>query len=184
MSAAQRRRGLLAPVDRPAPRARVPAGAIRVALVAVGMGLSLVVERSPALLVVSCALALAAALAPRYLWSWALVVVLALGELVHRAQLSWQFLVLLAGVHVLHALGLLAAEMPARSWFDPRVLVAPLVRVVAIQVPAQALAAGALLLLAPGAHGHRPVTVAAFAVIGVVALAGMMLVLLPRSARE
>jgi hypothetical protein len=51
-------------------------------------------------------------------------------------------------------------------------------RFIAIQVPSQVLAVVTLLLLAPGADGHRPLTIAAFAVIGVLGLAGLGLLLL------
>lgn len=175
-----RRPALLAPPDRPAPRARIPGAALRVALAGAGAGLSLVAERSPALLTISFALAIAAAVAPRHLWAWGLVVVLALSQLANRPGLTWRFLVLLAGIHLLHVLGMLAAEVPGRSFLDPGVLVRPVVRFVLVEVPIQAVAAVALVLLSPGVHGHRPVTVGAFAAVGVVALAGLGLLLWPR----
>ena len=55
------------------------------------------------------------------------------------------------------------------------VLLAPLRRFLVVQVPTQLLAVLALLLLAPSPDGHRPLTVAAFAVVGAVALAGLAL---------
>ena len=53
---------------------------------------------------------------PRTLLAWVLILYLAIGRLAHHASLSWQFLVLLAGVHLLHILGMLALELPWRSW--------------------------------------------------------------------
>jgi hypothetical protein len=57
------------------------------------------------------------------------------------------------------------------------VFVAPLRRFLIVQVPTQLLAVVALLLLAPSPDGHRPLTVAGFAVIGAAALAGLALLL-------
>lgn len=177
--------GLAPPPDRPVTGARVPSVVLRLALVALGIGLSIVADRPNGLLAIAIGLSLAAALAPQYLLGWALIVLLALSQLAHHAELTWRFPVLLAGLHLVHVLGMLAAELPWRSWLDPAVLTGPLVRFLLIQLPTQAVAVVVLLVLAPGAHGHRPVTVAAFAVIGVLALAGLMVLLLaPRQAER
>ena len=84
---------------------------------------------------------------------------------------------MLLGLHLLHVIAMLALELPWRSWVQPRVFVPPLRRFLVIQVPTQLLAVLALLLLAPSADGHRPLTVAGFAVVGAVALAGLALLL-------
>ena len=77
----------------------------------------------------------------------------------------------------------LSLELPWRSWIQPAVFVSPLRRFVLIQVPTQLLAVVALLLLAPSHSGHRPLTVAAFAVVGAAALAGLaVLFIRPRLA--
>ena len=112
-----------------------------------------------------------------HLLGWVLILFLAAGRLAHHASLSWQFLVLLAGLHLLHVLAMLALELPWRSWVQPRLFVAPLRRFLVIQVPTQLLAILALLLLAPSPDGHRPLTVAGFAVVGALALAGLALLL-------
>jgi hypothetical protein len=109
-----------------------------------------------------------------------LIVFLALGELSHPAALSWQLLVLLAGVHLLHVLATLALGLPWRSWIHPSAFTRPLLRFVSIQIPVQLLAVVTLLLLAPTAHGHRPLTVAEFTLVGAAALAGLTLILLGR----
>lgn len=72
----------------------------------------------------------------------------------------------------------MATELPRRSQIQLRVFIRPLRRFLAIQIPTQLLAALALGLLAPDAHGHRPVSWAGFALIGALALTGLTLMLL------
>lgn len=170
--------GVTPPPDLPAVDARVPAVAVRAAVVIVGVLLSLVDYRLTGWLAVGIALSVAAAWSPQRLLGWVLIAFLAAGRLAHHAQLDWRFLVLLAGLHLLHVLAMLALALPWRSWVNPAVFVAPLGRFVAIQLPAQLVAVVALLLLAPDHHGHRPLTVAGFSVVGAVALAVVGLLLL------
>jgi hypothetical protein len=158
--------------------ARVPGPAIRVFLGVLGVLLTLVAYGSSGWLGVGIMLSVIAAVAPEYLCAWLLILFLAVGELAHHAGFRWQLLVLLAGVQLLHILGMLALELPWRSWIQPGVFARPLRLFVAVQVPSQALAVAALLLLAPNSHGHRPLTLAAFALIGAAALAGLALLLL------
>jgi len=54
---------------------------------------------------------------------------------------------------------------------------ATVIRFLAIQ-SGSAAGVVTLLLLAPNAHGHRPLTVAEFTVVGAAALAGLTLILL------
>jgi hypothetical protein len=169
--------GLSTPTDLPAAGARVPALAIRAVFVIAGVLLSFVDFGFTGWLAVGFVLSVAAALSPRNLLAWVLMVYLAAGRLAHHASLSWHFLVVLAGVHLLHVLGMLALELPWRSWVQPQVFVAPLRRFLVIQVPTQLLAILALLLLAPSPDGHRPLTIAAFGVVGAFALAGLALLL-------
>ena len=140
--------------------------------------MSLVDYRLTGWLVVGSMLSVAAAWSPRYLLGWALILFLAAGQLARHPALSWQLLVLLAGLHLLHVLAMLALEVPWRDWVQPAVFAAPLVRFLVIQVPSQLLAVLALLLLAPGHNGHRPLTVTGFGVIGAGAVAGLALLLL------
>ncbi len=169
---------LRAPADLPVRDARIPGVSIRIALVAVAVVLLWVVFSTDGWFVVGALLALLAAWAPYYLLGWLLILMLALGELGRQPTLSWRILVLLAGVQLLHVLSALALELPWRGWLQPAVFAHPLLRFAAIQIPVQLLAVVALLLLAPNAHGHRPLTVTAFAVIGAVALAILALLLL------
>jgi hypothetical protein len=175
-------RGLVRPSDLPAADAWIPGLAIRAGFAVVGLALSVVDYWLTGWLAIAIVLTIAATLVPRYLLGWGLILLLALGQFTRHAALSWRFLVLLAGLHLLHALAMLALELPWRSWVQPAVFVAPLTRFVAIQVPTQVLAVIALVLLAPNANSHRPLTLAAFAAIGTVALVGLVLLLLrPRS---
>jgi hypothetical protein len=167
---------LRAPTDLAA-GARVPALSIRAVFVIAGLLLSVVDYGFTGWLAVGIVLSVTAAWSPRLLLAWALIIYLAAGRLAHHASLSWQFLVVLAGVHLLHVLGMLALELPWRSWVQPRLFVAPLRRFLVIQVPTQLLATFALLLLAPSPDGHRPLTIAEFGVVGALALAGLALLL-------
>jgi hypothetical protein len=170
-------RSVASPPDLSHAGARIPAVAVRAAFSIAGVLLSLVDYGPTGWLAVGIVLSVAVAWSPQHLLGWVLILFLAAGRLAHHPGLSWQFLVLLAGLHLLHVLAMLALELPWRSWVQPAVFVAPLRRFVAIQVPTQLLAALALLLLAPSSDGHRPLTVAGFAVVGAVALAGLALLL-------
>jgi hypothetical protein len=170
--------GMAAPGDLPAAGARIPGFTVRAAVLIAGVLLTLVDFGLTGWLGVGIALSLAAAWAPELLLGWVLIVFLAAGQLARHPGLSWRFAVLLAGLHLLHVLAMQTLELPWRSWLAPAVLVAPLRRFLVIQVPIQLLAVLALLLLARGHDGHRPLTVAGFAVVGIVALAGVGLLLL------
>lgn len=124
------------------------------------------------------AIAVASPFVMRKLGPWVAIIVLGLGQFTRPAAASWHFFVLLAGLHLLHVLGALAGPLPWRGWIQPRVLARPLLRVVAIQVPVQLVAAVILLALAPDAHGHRPLSWAGFGLIGVLALAALTLTLI------
>jgi hypothetical protein len=171
-------RELAPPPDLPAPDARLPAVAVRLALAIIGTLLSLIVYGTSAWLAVGIIFSVLAAWAPEYLLGWVVIVFLALGELNRPATLSWQLLVLIAGVHLLHVLATFTLGLPWRSWIQLRAFTQPLRRFLTIQIPVQLLAVATLLLFAPNAHGHRPLTVAEFSVIGAAALAGLTLLLL------
>jgi hypothetical protein len=166
------------PEDRPAPDALIPGITIRFAIVLVGIGLTLVVFGVSGWLAVGIILALLAAYAPEMLLAWLVVVFLAIGQLARQATWSWHFLLLLAGLHLLHVLATMAIELPWQGWLQPAVFRAPLRRFVTIQIPSQLLALVALLLLAPDRHGHRPLTLTGAAVIGAAALTGLAVLVL------
>lgn len=169
---------LTPPPDRPVADARVRAVSLRVAVAVLGVLLTLAVYGTDGWLAVGIPFSVLAAWVPEYLLGWALIVFLALGELDRSPGLSWRLLVLLAGVHLLHLLGMLTLGLPWRSWVQPRVLLRLVRRFVAIQIPVQLTAVVLLLLLAPDAHGHRPITAAVFTVVGLTALSGLALLLL------
>ncbi len=169
---------LVPPSDRPAAGARVPALAVSVTLVIVGLALTMVGYGINGWLVLGAALSAGAAWAPQSLLGWALILFVAAGELTRHNTLGWRALVLVAGIHLVHILAMFTLELPRRSWVHPAVFVAPLRRFIAIQVPVQALAVVALLLLAPSAAGHRPLTAGAISVVGAAAFVGLALVLL------
>ncbi len=170
-------RRLRAPADLPAP-APIPGWSVRLLLVAVAVALSLLVYGPHGWFYVGVLLALLAASVPDYLLGWLLILFLALGELGHRSLLDWRVLALVAGVQMLHILAGLSYVVPWRSWVSPAALIAPLRRFIAIQLPSQLAAVLALVLLAPGAHGQRPLTFAAFTLAGAAALAGLARLLL------
>lgn len=176
-----RLREFIPPSDLPAADARIPAVTIRLAVAVLGILLALDVYGADGWLVLGVPFSLLAAWAPEYLLSWVMIVFLALGQLGRGAELSWHLLALLAGVHLLQVLGMLTLGLPWRSWVQPRVFALVLRRFLAIQVPTQLLAVVVLLLLAPDAHGHRPVTAAVFTLVGAAALAVLALLLLRRS---
>jgi hypothetical protein len=167
---------VLPPTDMPAAGARIPGVAVRAAFAITGALLALVDYGPNGWLAFAIVLSVAAAVAPETLIGWLVILFLMAGQLARHADLTWRFLVLLAGLHLLHVLASLALELPWRSWIQPAVFVPPLRRFVLIQIPTQLLAVCALLLLAPNHDGHRPLTVAAFAVVGAAALGGLTLV--------
>jgi hypothetical protein len=170
--------GVVPPPDLPAAGAPIAGVAVRGVIVITGVLLSVVDYGLTGWLAVGIALSLTAAWSPQRLLGWALILFLAAGQLARFPGLSWRFLVLLAGLHLLHVLSMLALGLPWRSWVQPAIFIAPLQTFLMIQVPAQLLAVLALLLLAPSHHGGRPLTIAGFAVVGAVALAGVGLLLL------
>src|SRR5580700_10623100 len=99
--------GPRAPTDLPAAGARVPALAVRAVFVTAGLLFSLVDYGFTGWLAVGIVLSVGAAWSPRSLLAWVMILYLAAGRLAHHAGLSWQFLVVLAGVHLLHVLGML-----------------------------------------------------------------------------
>jgi hypothetical protein len=170
--------GMARPLGLPDAGARIPGVAVRVIFAVAGVLLSVVDYGPTGWFVVGIVLSFVAAWSPQYLLGWVLILFLAIGRLAHHPSVNWQFLVLLAGLHLLHVLAMFTLELPWRSWMQPSVFVPPLLRFLVIQVPSQLLAVLALVLLAPHRDGHRPLTVAEFAVVGALALVGLALLLI------
>jgi hypothetical protein len=136
-------------------------------------------------LVVGLALTAFAVLLPHRLGAWLLVVFLGASQLGREAwPVSWRFLVLLAGMHLVHVLAALTLQLPWRSWVQVDVFRTPLMRFLLIQVPAQGAAALLVALLAPRSNGSRPLTLPAFGIVGAVALVGVTLLLAVPLLRE
>ncbi|HEY3771559.1 MAG TPA: hypothetical protein VGL69_01065 [Solirubrobacteraceae bacterium] len=174
--------GMMGPPELPTAGARIPGVTVRAAFVLAGVLLTAADYGLRGWLGVGIVLSVAAAWFPRYLLGWVLILFLAVGQLARHPGLSWQLLVLLAGVHLLHVLAMLMLELPWRSWLAPALFVAPLRRFVVIQVTTQLLAVLALLLLAPSHDGHRPLSIGGLAVVGSAALTGLgMLLFGPRA---
>ena len=170
-------RGVVAPPELSPAGWRIPCVVVRIVFAIAGAVLSLVAYGPTGWWVVGIVLSVAVAWSPQYLLGWGLILFLAASRLAHHSGLSWQFLVLLAGLHLLHLLALQMLELPWRGWAQLAVFIPPLRRFVAIQVPTQLLAVLALVLLAPSRGGHGRFVVAGFAMVGAVALAGVALLL-------
>ena len=169
--------GVAAQPDLSRAGARIPCVVARVVFAIAGVLLTLVAYWPTGWLAVGIVLSVAVAWSPQHLLGWALILFLAASRLSHHPGLSWQFLVLLAGLHLLHLLAMQILELPWRGWAQLAVFIPPLRRFVAIQVPTQLLAVLALLLLAPSSDGHRRLVVAGSAAVGALALAGLALLL-------
>jgi hypothetical protein len=170
-----RLRGKAAPPALSHGGAWIPSIAVHAALAITGALLTYVDYGLTGWLVAGVVLSVVVAWVPQHLFGWVLILFLAAGRLAHHPGVSWQFLVLLAGLHLLHVLSMLSLELPWRSRVQPMVFVAPLRRFIAIQVPTQLLAVLALVVLAPRPDGHRPLTVAGFSAVGALAMAGLAL---------
>jgi hypothetical protein len=161
---------------------RMPGGAVRILLAAVGVGLCLIGIPLGFWFVVGLALTALALAAPPLLGAWGLIVLLALATLTRpETAFDVRFFVLLAGMHLLHVLGAQTLVLPLRAWAQVAVLRAPLLRFVVVQVPVQILAFVVLLLAAPGGPSEA---VPLAAVVGAVALGTVVLVLIVPLLRE
>lgn len=158
---------------RPAANAVIPGYTPVIALMLLGTLLSVLDFDPLGWVIAGAALSVVAAWYTRYPLRWLLILFLAAGQLAHPTNLDVRFLVLLAGLHLLYVLSTLAPAPPWSSWVQPAAFLPALRRYVTIQLPCQLVAVVALLLLAPAHGGHRPLTVAAFAVIGAGASAGL-----------
>jgi hypothetical protein len=164
---------------------RVPGFVPRLALAVVGVLLTVLCYSLPVWIVIGLTLTAFAAVLPRRLGAWALLLFLGASRLPHgTSPLGWQFLVLLAGLHLLHVIATQTLEIPPRCWVQLAVFRRPLLRFLAVQVPAQLVAALVLLLLAPDSHGHRPATLPFFGVLGTAALLVVTLLLAVPLLRE
>jgi hypothetical protein len=172
------------PPDLPRLGARMPGFVIRIWLAVLGIGLCFICYQQPFWILVGILLTGVAVAIPGRLAAWALVLFLGASQLPQDSSpLDWQFLVLLAGLHLIHVLAAYTFVIPPLRWVQLLALRPALLRFVAIQVPVQAVAVVALLLLAPEPDGSRNVALPALGIVGAVALvvlAGLLAVPLLR----
>lgn len=160
----------------PAIGARVPAGAVRAGLAALGLGLCLTVLPEGFLRLLGLGLVVAAVINPAWLTSWALLLLLAARRLAEPfTGLDAELLVLIAGLHALHVLGALSLVLPVRGWLQLRILRRPLLGYLTIQAVVQPFAVALLLVLSP--DGVATATWPVAALVGALALLGTVLVL-------
>jgi len=146
----------------------------RAGVLLVGVGLAAATVHGFWLLV-AVALAVTAATSPHTLLAWCLALYLGAGALaLPHDGWTWQFALLLLGLHVLHVVASFSLVLPPSGRVARGVVAAPLRRVLAVQIPVQVFAAVVLVTLAPGGDGPhlRPVALVAggVLVVGVVLL--------------
>lgn len=147
--------------------------AVRAAFAAVALALSFI--RYPDALWLACILLIALAVCvPRSLMAWVLILVLAASQIGHEPVWDVGFVVLLAGLHLLHVLAAPMLVIPVRARVQLSIFRRPLLRFLTIQVPVQAAAAAALLLWQPDSELAIPLA----AVAGGVALVILTLTLI------
>lgn len=130
---------------------------------------------------IAVALAIAAAVRPRWMTAWFMIVVLAGTVLTrHPVPFDWHPYALIAGAHLAHVLASWMLVAPARSWVQVRALAPSVARFLAIQLPVQVFAFGALWLASSGPGGSLPVV----ALIAAGALVLLTVVLIAPLLRE
>jgi len=156
----------------------VPSIALRLAFVAIALLLAVVQFAGfPAGLVAAALLAVAAAVWPRTMLGWAVLMLLGASMLWHEQRVDWRLFVLIAGVHALHVLASQLLWLRWRGGIQASALGRPFLRFVLIQAPTQ-LAALVVLAVAPA--GRAPW----FAILGAAALVTLALVLARPLLRE
>jgi hypothetical protein len=163
----------------------LPAWGVAVPILALAFGLGVVSYGGETGLVVGILLAVVVPFVPARLGPWVAIAVVGLGQFSRPAGLSWQFFLLLAGVHLLHVLGSLAVQLRWRAWIQVGVFRRLLLRFVVVQVPVQLVGGIVVWLLEPNSHGHRPVSwpgFAALGALGLLALAAALIVPVRRGA--
>lgn len=178
--------------------ARVPAVTVRLALVVLGAGLSVLQLPGAFWITIGILLALVAGILPRSHGAWLLIVLLGLSEALLGAEHdgstralgfaggSWRFFALLAGIHALALLGSLAIALPGRGSIQLRVLGRPALRFAVVQVAVQAAAALTFGILGSGRPAiHGIPVLALIAACGFAALVALLIAPLLRGrARE
>ena len=153
----------------------LPGWSLRVAFALVAVPLALTAAPSGPWPVIGVALTAVAVAVPRWRTAWLLIAVLAFSALLEPVTgVSPRLLAVIVGVHVLHVLAAWTLAVPARARVQPAVLLPGLRRLIAIQLPVQAVAV-TLLLLRPAASGGAMAIVAGVAILAVASLAAVLL---------
>lgn len=148
----------------------VPTQTVHLAFLVVGAGLCLLVLASPFWRGIGLLLAVAGTLLPNVVSRWWLLLLLGLSQYWRTPSATdGVFYLLLAGVHLLHVLGGLARLLPWHGRMQVAALVRPLQRYVTVQVVAQAVAVGALLMFGSGRGAVPGLSIIAAATLGVLA---------------
>jgi hypothetical protein len=159
----------------------VPASVVRAVMALVVLGLSFGVVGWQPLLALALLLSIATLVFPRAPAAWilaALLAILSLGPI--GVAPGWKFFVALAGVHLLHLIGMTLSWLPGSGPVQLRVIGRLLRGFVLIQVPAQLVAYLVLNLLA-GA-GAAAFTSPLFGLVAAVGLATLVALALSRRA--
>jgi hypothetical protein len=157
------------PASVPAIGPWVPTATLHVMFFAVAAGLCFLVIAPRFWLVIGLLLSAAVTLVPNWVPTWWLLLVLALSQFWREPSVTdLAFYLLLAGVHLLHALGGLARLLPWRGRMQVGALVRPLRRFVLVQAAAQGAAACTLLAFGGGPGAVRGLSILAAAALGVV----------------
>jgi hypothetical protein len=167
---------------RPVIGASVPASIVRLVVAIVLLALSFGIVGIQPLLALALLLCIATMVFPRAPAAWmlaALLAVLSLGP--QGAVPGWKFFVALAGVHLLHLVGMTLTWLPAGGPVQLRVLGRILRGYLLIQVPAQ-LVAFLVLGLLTGPSGAAAITSPVFGLVAAVGLAVLVALALSRRA--
>jgi hypothetical protein len=156
---------------RPSIGRAVPVSVVRLVIAVVVLGLSFGIVGLQPLLALALLLSIATLVFPRAPGAWALAALLALLSLgpVGVAP-GWRFFVALAGVHLLHLIGMTLTWLPVSGPVQLRVIGRLMRGFLLIQVPAQ-LVAYLVLNLVAGASGVAALTSPLFGLVAALGLA-------------
>ncbi|UAJ77901.1 hypothetical protein IT072_11380 [Leifsonia sp. ZF2019] len=153
----------------------LPGLSLRVAFALIAVPLALSAAPSGPWPVIGVALAAVTVVVPRWRTAWLLIAVLAFSALLEPAEgVSARLLALIVGVHVLHVLAGWMLAVPVRARLQPAVLLPGVRRLIAIQLPVQAVAV-VILLLRPEQGVGAMAIVAGAAILAIAVLVAVFL---------
>lgn len=152
----------------------VPGWTLRLLFALVAVALCAAVADSGLWLWMSLALTAAAVAMPRWLTAWFLIVVLSFSVLARDQSVAdWRPYALIAGAHALHIIASWMLVVAPRARLQPAALWPSARRFLLVQIPVQAVAAGALALTTTVSGG----ALAALAVVAGVAIVLLVILL-------